>query len=154
MSHIAFSNYSNSKDCRDVNDFQDFNKTAYAWTTRINSKITLPYKIDWQLNGNYEGPQNNAQGRRIGVASANTALSKDILKDKATIALNVQDIFNSRKMKNETYLPGQIRSYSEMQWRQRQITLSFTYRFNMSKNDRQKEQRGQQEGGGDDYMGG
>ena len=138
-----------------VNDFQDFNKTAYAWTTRINSKITLPYKIDWQLNGNYEAPQNNAQGRRVGVASANTALSKDILKDKATIALNVQDIFNSRKMKNETYLPGQIRSYSEMQWRQRQITLSFTYRFNMNKNDRQKEQqKGQQEGGGDEYMGG
>jgi len=137
-----------------VNDFQNFNNTAYAWTTRINSKISLPYKIDWQLNGNYEGPQNNAQGRRVGVASANTALSKDILKDKATIALNVQDIFNSRKMKNETYLPGQIRSYSEMQWRQRQITLSFTYRFNMSKSDRQKEQKGQQEGGGEDYMGG
>jgi outer membrane receptor protein involved in Fe transport len=138
-----------------VNDFQDFNNTAYAWTTRLNSKISLPWKIDWQLNGNYEGPQNNAQGRRVGVASANTALSKDILKDKATISLNVQDIFNSRKMKNETYIPQQVRSYSEMQWRQRQVTLSFTYRFNMSKQDRQKEQQQRgQDGGGDEYMGG
>jgi outer membrane receptor for ferrienterochelin and colicins len=140
----------------EVNDYQDFNNTAYAWTTRLNSKITLPWKIDWQLNGNYEAPQNNAQGRRVGVASANTALSKDILKDKATVALNVQDIFNSRKMKNETYIPGQVSSYSEMQWRQRQVTLSFTYRFNMNKQDRQKEQQRQrqQEGGGDEYMGG
>ncbi len=137
-----------------INDYQDFNNTAYAFTTRINSKITLPYKIDWQLNGNYEGPQSNAQGRRVGIASANTALSKDILKDKATVALNVQDIFNSRKMKNETYIPNQVRSYSEMQWRQRQVTLSFTYRFNMNKNDRQKEQQRNQEGGGEDYMGG
>jgi outer membrane receptor for ferrienterochelin and colicins len=138
-----------------INDYQDFNNTAYAFTTRINSKISLPYKIDWQLNGNYEGPQNNAQGRRVGVASANTALSKDILKDKATLSLNVQDIFNSRKMKNETYIPGQVRSYSEMQWRQRQVTLSFTYRFNMTKQDRQKEQQQRtQDGGGEEYMGG
>jgi len=137
-----------------TNDFQDFNNTAYSWTTRINSKVNLPYKIDWQLNGSYEGPQNNAQGKRRGQAGLNTALSKDVLKEKATIALNVQDIFNSRKMRVETYLPGQVRSYSEMQWRVRQVTLSFTYRFNMNKNDRQKEQRGQQEGGGEEYMGG
>ena len=138
-----------------MSDFQNFNRTAYSWTTRVNSKITLPGKIDWQLNGNYEGPQNTAQGKRRGVASANTSLSKDILKDKATIGLNVQDIFNSRMMKNETFLPGELRSYSEMQWRRRQVTLSFTYRFNMNKNDKQKQQqRDQQDGGGDEYMGG
>lgn len=137
-----------------ITDHLDLNNTGTAWTTRINSKISLPYKIDWQLNGNYEGPQNTAQGRRIGVASANTSLSKDILKDKATIGLNIQDIFNSRKMKNETYLEGISNSYSEMQWRQRQITLSFTYRFNMNKNEKPKQQPKEQENGGDEYMGG
>jgi outer membrane receptor for ferrienterochelin and colicins len=139
-----------------VNDYQNFDFTAYAWTTRINSKISLPWKIDWQLNGNYEGTQKTAQGSRRGVASANTAISKDFLKDKATIALNVQDIFNSRKMKIETYIPYRVESYGEMQWRERQITLSFTYRFNMTKADRQKEQqkeRQQQDDGGE-YMGG
>ncbi|WP_116787777.1 TonB-dependent receptor domain-containing protein [Flavobacterium psychrotrophum] len=138
-----------------ITDFQDFNFTAYTWTSRINSKITLPYKIDWQLNGQYEAPQKSAQGKRRAQAGLNTSLSKDILKDKATIALNVQDIFNSRKMKNETYIAGQVESYSEMQWRVRQVTLSFTYRFNMSKADKQKEQQRQrQESGGDEYMGG
>lgn len=135
-----------------VNDYQNFDFTAYAWTTRINSKINLPWKIDWQLNGNYEGTQKTAQGSRRGVASANTSISKDIFKDKATIALNVQDIFNSRKMKNQTDIPFRVESYSEMQWRQRQITLSFTYRFNMTKADRQKEQqqnRQQQDDGGE-----
>lgn len=141
------------QDGQTVTDFQDFNRTAYSWTTRVNSKVSLPLKIDWQLNGNYEAPQNTAQGKRIGVASANTSLSKDILKEKATIGLNVQDIFNSRKMKNETYIPGQINSYGEMQWRQRQITLSFTYRFNMSKNEKPKQPQNQ-DGGGEEYMGG
>lgn len=133
---------------------QDFNRVGYSWTSRINSKISLPLKIDWQLNGNYEAPQNTAQGKRVGVASANTSLSKDILKDKATIGLSVQDIFNSRKMKNETNLAGQLNSYSEMQWRQRQITVSFTYRFNMSKTDKQKQPQSQEGGGGDEYIGG
>ncbi|MCO6148998.1 outer membrane beta-barrel family protein [Flavobacterium sp. NRK1] len=136
-------------------EIQNFNNTAYSWSTRVNSKISLPLKIDWQLNANYNAPQNTAQGRRIGVASANTSISKDILKERATIGLNVQDIFNSRKMKYETDIPNLSNSYSEMQWRQRQITLSFTYRFNMNKNDKQKQQREQQDnGGGDEYMGG
>jgi outer membrane receptor protein involved in Fe transport len=136
-------------------DYQNFDNSAYSWSTRVNSKISLPWKIDWQLNGTYNAPQNRAQGRSRGVASANTALSKDILKDKATIALNVQDIFNSRKMKNETKIPFRQNSYSEMQWRERQINLSFTYRFNMNKNDKQKQQRDQQQdNGGEEYMGG
>ncbi len=145
-------------DTGDVYDsYQNFNRTAFGWTTRVNSKISLPWKIDWQLNGNYEAPQNTPQGKRRGVASANTSLSKDILKDKGTIALNVQDIFNSRMMKIETDIPFQVESYSEMQWRRRQVTLSFTYRFNMTKADRQKEQQQQRREGqddGGDYMGG
>ena len=84
--------------------------------------------------------------------SANLAFSKDVLKDKATIALNVSDLFNSRKRKTETFLPGVVESYSEMQWRQRQINLSFTYRFNKPKVDKEKAKRPTQDsndGGGD-----
>nr|WP_322624248.1 TonB-dependent receptor [uncultured Flavobacterium sp.] len=137
-----------------ISGSQNFNNTAYTWTTRLNSKITLPWKIDWQLNGSYEAPQKNAQGTRLSTPGLNTAISKDILKDKGTISLNVQDIFNSRKMRNETYIPYQVESYSSMQWRVRQVTLSLTYRFNRNKNDKQKEQQRQDNGGGDEYMGG
>jgi len=136
-----------------VTTYQNFNFTAYTWTSRLNSKITLPGKIDWQLNGSYEAPQKNAQGKRLAQAGLNTALSKDVLKDKGTVSLNVQDIFNSRKMRNETYIPNQVQSYSSMQWRVRQVTLSFTYRFNRNKNDKQKEMK-PDNGGGDEYMGG
>ena len=82
-------------------------------------------------------------GKVLGNASVNMSLSKDVLKDKATIALNVQDLFNSRKRMSETQL-AQAFSYSEMQWRERTVNLSFTYRFNQTKADVQKEQRKQQ----------
>jgi outer membrane receptor for ferrienterochelin and colicins len=129
---------------------QNLDNTAISWTTRITSKITLPYKIDWQANGTYNAPQTTAQGKQLGVVSANLAFSKDILKDKATIALNVSDLFNSRKRITETNLPS-VSSYSEMQWRERQINLSFTYRFNKQKNERERQPK--REGGEEEFMG-
>ncbi|MBK0369944.1 outer membrane beta-barrel family protein [Flavobacterium agrisoli] len=116
---------------------QDLDNDAFSWFSRVNSRLTLPFKIDWQATAMYMGPRNTAQGKSLGQIGINTALSKDVLKDKATIAFNISDVFNSRKMKNETYLPT-VESYSEFQWRKRQFNLSFTYRFNKKKTDRDK----------------
>ncbi len=132
---------------------QTLDNVAVSWTSRITSRVTLPYKIDWQLNGNYRAPESTPQGRSLGIISANTSLSKDVLKDKGTIALNVSDIFNSRKRINETNIPGVINSYNEMQWRVRQINLSFTYRFNRKKNERERQQKRDSNGEEQEYMG-
>ncbi len=129
----------------------NLDNVATGWFARINSKITLPYKIDWQTNATYNAPQKTAQGRNLGVLSANLALSKDILKDKATIAFNVSDIFNSRKRISEINLP-QVESYSEFQWRERQINLSITYRFNKPKNEKERMPR-RENGDEGDFMG-
>lgn len=133
---------------------QDLDNQANTWFARINSKVTLPYKIDWQLNGTYNGEQKTAQGKNLDQFSMNTAFSKDILKDKATIAFNISDIFNSRIMRSYTYLQNDTtlesqKSYSEMQFRKRQFNLSFTYRFNKAKGERDKNAQPRNEGGGE-----
>ena len=130
---------------------QNFDNIATSWFTRISSKISLPYKIDWQTNATYNAPENSAQGKRYAITSVNLAFSKDILNDKGTIALNVSDLFNSRKRRSDVFLPT-VNSYSEFQWRQRQINLSFTYRFNKKKNERENQRR-TDDGGGDEFMG-
>lgn len=132
---------------------QNFDNVALSWFARINSKVTLPYKIDWQANATYIAPQTNAQGKSLGIASMNMAFSKDLFKDQATIALNVSDLFNSRKRIMETYIPNIVDSYSEMQWRERQVTVSFTYRFNRQKNERDRQPRNDDNGGDGDFMG-
>ena len=119
---------------------QNFDFVAFSWFARINSKITLPGKIDWQTNATYNAPQDNAQGRSLGVFAMNLAFSKDILNDKGTIAFNISDVFNSRKRIFETVLPN-VDSYNEQQWRVRAFTLSFTYRFNRAKNERDRNRR-------------
>ena len=132
---------------------QNFDNVAFTWFTRITSKITLPYKIDWQTNATYNAPQTNAQGKSLGVASMNLAFSKDILKDKASISLNISDVFNSRKRIMETNIPNVVNSYSEMQWRVRQVMVTFTYRFNKQKNERDRQPRRDDNGGEGDFMG-
>ncbi|WP_281225817.1 outer membrane beta-barrel family protein [Flavobacterium aquiphilum] len=127
---------------------QNLDNQANNWFARVNSKLTLPYKIDWQLNAMYNGAQKTAQGRSLDQFSMNTAFSKDLMKDKATLAFNISDIFNTRKMRSYTYLDNQT-SYSEMQFRKRQFNLSFTYRFNKPKNDKEKNTQPKNEGGGD-----
>ena len=128
---------------------QNFDVDASSYFTRISSKITLPKGIDFQTNYFYSGPQNNAKGSYFSLSSLDLGFSKDILKEKATVNLNVSDLFNTRKRRFDTFIPGSVDSYSAFQWRQRQINLSFTYRFNKKK---EREGRSQGGGGGDEFM--
>lgn len=121
-----------------------------SWFARFSSKFTLPAKIDLQTNSFYMGPRQNAQTDSKAMFSLNLALSKDILKDNATVSLNVSDVFNSRKRQSFTETPT-FTSDSEFQWRKRQVNLSFIYRFNQPK-ERQRG-RDRQNGGGDDEEG-
>ena len=84
------------------------------------------------------------------MTTVNLSFSKDILKDKGSLSLNVSDLFNTRKRRNIVDL-NNVSSYSEFQWRQRQITFAFTYRFNKKK-ERDNNQR-REDGGGDEMMG-
>jgi outer membrane receptor protein involved in Fe transport len=131
---------------------QNLNNEANNWFARISSKLTLPLKIDWQLNATYFGGQRTAQGRSLGIFSMNTALSKDVLKDKGTLAFNISDIFNSRIMRSYTYFENQT-SYGEMQYRKRQFNLSFTYRFNKSKGEKERTPQPRNDDGGGDFPG-
>ncbi len=129
---------------------QNFDYKSSTWSARITSKINLPYKIDWQTNANYNAGQKMAQGKTKGIAAMNLAFSKDVLKEKATIAFNVNDVFNSRKRIQDLRLPT-VNSYSEMQWRVRSVTVSFTYRFNKLKTDKDPKPKvqEQQDNGGE-----
>lgn len=110
----------------------NYNTKDKSWFARLTSRIQLPAKIDWQTTAMYRGPKNTSQSKREGSFTANLAFSKDILKDKGTISLNVSDLLNTRKRKSKNYTNFTI-SEGEFQWSERQITASFVYRFNQNK---------------------
>ncbi len=126
---------------------QNFDAENLSWFMRLNNKYTLPGEIDWQTRLFYRGPNETAQSISTGVFSTDLAFSKDLFEEKASLALRVSDLFNSRKRISESFTSN-FRSDSEFQWRQRTYTMSFTYRFNQQKNQRQR--RGGQ-GNGEQY---
>jgi outer membrane receptor protein involved in Fe transport len=138
--------YINSQDEEIV---QNFDANNFSWFTRFSAKLPLPGKIDFQTNFFYMGPSEDAQNTNKGMLSSDLALSKDILKDKGSLTLNVSDIFNTRKRISDTRTEN-VATYSEFQWRQRQITLSFQYRFNQPQNQKDRNRQGGRNGGGDE----
>lgn len=118
----------------------DFGNKDSNWDARFNSRITLPGNIQWQTTMSYRGAQKSAQSTSDGVFSANLAFSKDLFKDNGTLVLNISDLLNSRKRTGYSYTPNSS-TYGEMQWRQRQVSLSFVYRFNQKKNQKQPRQQ-------------
>ncbi|WOC40404.1 TonB-dependent receptor domain-containing protein [Polaribacter sp. HL-MS24] len=121
---------------------EDLSNSNTSWRARFNTRIRLPYQIEWQTRLSYRGPSESAQDVSEGIFSANLAFSKDVFKEKGTLVLNVSDLFNSRKRASVNYAPNRDTptniSNQTFQWRERQISLNFTYRFNQKK----KQERG------------
>ena len=123
---------------------QNFDAENLSWFARVNNKLTLFKSIDWQTRFFYRGPRETAISKSKGIASLSLAFSKDFFDEKASLAFNVNDVFNSSKRVSETRTPF-FESDGEFQFRMRSITLSFTYRFNQK-----KKRGGERRGGGDE----
>lgn len=103
-----------------------------GWFVRLNNKYTLPGNIEWQTRLSYSGPRVDAINRREGIFSSNMAFSKDLFKEKASITLNINDLFNTQRRNLESTTPT-FYSDGYYRWRVRSYSLSFTYRFNQAK---------------------
>jgi outer membrane receptor protein involved in Fe transport len=77
-----------------------YKTTTLSWFARQTSRFTLPNNFDIQVRGNYEAPQNTAQGKRKALYYADLSLSKDVLKGRGTINFNVLDVFNTRRIRS------------------------------------------------------
>ena len=122
-----------------------------SWSFRLNNKLTLPGKIEWQTRMNVRGPNETAVSKSEGDFSIDLAFSKELFKDKATLTLNIRDLLDQRGWRNETFNENFYNDF-EFRWSQRSATLNLTYRFNQRKNqNRRQMRRGGFEGGGFDF---
>ncbi len=125
---------------------QSLEADTYTWFTRLTSRTTWK-DTDFQVRLNYRAPRENTQGKTKSVTSIDIGISKDILKNKGTITLSIQDLLNNRRYRSTQELDN-FYAESDFQWRARQATLSFNYRLN------QQKRRGRGNGNGGQYQGG
>ena len=133
-----FNVYSN-KVVGSYNDFV-FDNESLSWSFRLNNKLTLPGKIEWQTRMNYRGPEETAITKRDGNFSVDLAFSKELFNDNASLTFNVRDLLDQGGWKTETFNQT-FYNDSEFRWRQRSYTLNFTYRFNQKKNQNRRQMR-------------
>lgn len=125
---------------------EDLSSSSLAGNFRVVSKWKLPKNIGIQTSVMYRSPRQSAQGRSKSMTSADIGASMDLLKNKATLSLNVRDVFNTRKYRGITET-DQIYRENEFQWRSRSVVLSFSYRFGTQNKSRNRSGGG---GGGGD----
>lgn len=102
-----------------------------SWFAKLNTNLKLPYSFSLQVIGNYEAPKIGAQGKTQEVYFMDIAVKKNLFKNKASITLNVSDIFNTRKYTTLYNFPGSMQTiYRNRETRIGNIT--FAYRFGRS----------------------
>lgn len=104
----------------------------YSWTSRVAGKFTIAKGFDSQLAFNYQGKMDTPQGSRLPSWTLDLGIAKDIMKNKATLTLNVRDLFNTRSHAFETFGEN-FYSKNDFRWSSTTVTLNFNYRINQQK---------------------
>ncbi len=113
-----------------------YNFKDNAWYTRLNSNIRLP-EFNLQTSFAYQGERNSGQTLARAIYRADLGMSKDLFQDKASVTVNVQNIFDS--LVQEQFIVGENYDIVNSQkFSGRRFSVTFTYRFNRSKKDRDR----------------
>ncbi len=112
-------------------------RTNLSWFSRINGKMTIFKKIDWQIQLFYRGPRENSQSKTKGMIFCGTAFNKDIFKKNGTLSFRVRDLFNSAMYRSETFTPT-FRNKVLFRRSLPSFNLSLTYRINQKTNQQRK----------------
>jgi iron complex outermembrane receptor protein len=125
---------------------------GFSWFSKLNTNYKFTKQISFQLMGNYESAKPAAQGNLQQVYWFDAALKANFLKNnKASIVLNITDIFNTRKYTTNYNLP----LYYQTIYRDKETqiaTITFTYKFGKSEwdnkggSDSGRQRRGKQGG--------
>lgn len=105
---------------------------GFSYNTNLTNNITLPYGVTLQIRGEYRSKEVMAQGIRKAMYGVDAGAKMDFYNKKASLSLNIRDVFASRKWQMQSNTGISTIDFSRyMVGRMGNLTLS--YRF--GKND-------------------
>lgn len=126
----------------------ELSNNQLTWNAKLNSNMTVWKDLAIQVSANYRAPMADIQGQMQEVYAVDLGLKKDVLNKRGTVTLRVSDIFDTREFNFESFGPGFVQTHNNKRLT-RIAFLGFTYRINSDDNDRERRQRDEQQGGGD-----
>ncbi|WP_343523762.1 outer membrane beta-barrel family protein [Pedobacter sp.] len=109
----------------------------HTWFTRINSRMKFPKSFSIEYSFNYRAKNTDIQSVNKAQYRANIALSKDLFKDKVSVTLAVNNIFDSfidkQVITTDTYyLESNFKGIGRL------TTATLVYRFNRKKDEKDR----------------
>ena len=105
--------------------------SGFNWNANLTNNIVLPYDITLQIRGEYSSPQVLAQGKFKSMYAVDGGAKYDFKNKKASLSLNVRDIFNTRRWGMTVEDQNSIIDFQRYQ-RGQIGSLTFAYRFGKS----------------------
>ncbi|MDQ7947432.1 MAG: TonB-dependent receptor [Pedobacter sp.] len=101
--------------------------SGFSYNANITNNFILPHGITMQLRGEYRSREVMAQGKRKAMYGLDAGAKYDISK-KASLSLNVRDVFSTRKWQMTTGGAYSITDFSRSM-QGTMANLTFSYRF-------------------------
>jgi iron complex outermembrane recepter protein len=122
------------------------NNSYLSGSTRFSADVRIKNFIDFQASGNYTPARNTAQGYMYEFVSFNLTAKRMILKNKGTLSVSYNDLFNNMRFEfeNEGF------NFNQTMHRKREtriVYLNFSYVFGKSEDFRPSKRRGGSGGG-------
>ncbi|RZL49700.1 MAG: TonB-dependent receptor [Pedobacter sp.] len=101
--------------------------TGFSYNANLTNNFVLPYSITLQVKGEYRSREVMAQGIRKAMYGVDAGAKYDLNK-KASLSLNVRDVFSTRKWQMQTTGSTSIVDFSRYM-QGTMANLTFSYRF-------------------------
>lgn len=76
---------------------EEFTNSGFAWNLKLIQDFKLPFGLNFQLAGNYDSPEIEAQGRDLAQYYLDGTIQKSIFNDNGSVAISVRDVFDTRR---------------------------------------------------------
>ncbi|WP_109437388.1 TonB-dependent receptor domain-containing protein [Aquimarina sp. AU119] len=112
---------------------RSFDFSDDTWFSSLDVRATLPEGFRLQGRFLHEGQRNNAQTKTKSISYLNLGLSKSLFNKRASVVLNVSNVFNTRKTREtisgNDFTVNRVLNRNAARW-----TLSFSYKFGNAQN--------------------
>ncbi|QNK62591.1 TonB-dependent receptor [Pedobacter sp. PAMC26386] len=119
--------------------------SGFSWNANVTNNFVLPHSITLQVRADYNSSQVLAQGTRKAMYGVDGGAKYDFKNKKASLSLNVRDIFNTRKWGMITQDANTIVEFQRYQ-QGPMGNLTFSYRFGKTSFMKKAKKAEQQEG--------
>ena len=104
------------------------NTSGTGFSSNLNNQFTFKKGWSAELSGFYRSTMKRGQFEIGSMKQISTGISKQILKKKGSLKLNVADIFNSGKQKGLVNIQNTVAAFTQTR-DSRNVGITFNYRF-------------------------